>query len=154
MVVALGVTLIEPLARLDVKVPGVMATRVAPLDVQLNVLLVPALTLVGFAAKALMVGIAPWPDDDGFEELPPQATINAQSTMISVARTPSSADASSGEPCFHLQEESRKAISVAVRSREIASYESRGRNPASTALSGRSPLGHKPSIIGRVCSGF
>jgi hypothetical protein len=46
--------LVEPLADVDVNVPGVMATLVAPATDQLSVLLVPELMLVGFAAKEVI----------------------------------------------------------------------------------------------------
>jgi hypothetical protein len=57
VVVAVGVTEVEPLADVDVNVPGVMATLVAPLVAQLNVLLDPDAMLVGFAANVLIVGL-------------------------------------------------------------------------------------------------
>ena len=57
MVVAVGLTLVEPLANVEVNVPGVMAIPVAPLVAQLNVLLEPELMLAGFAVKELMVGL-------------------------------------------------------------------------------------------------
>ena len=57
MVVAVGLTLVEPLAEVDVNVPGVMAILVAPLVDQLNVLLVPEVIVVGLAAKVLIVGL-------------------------------------------------------------------------------------------------
>ena len=57
MVVAVGLTLVEPLADVDVKLPGVMATLVAPLTAQLNVLLEPEAILAGFALKELIVGL-------------------------------------------------------------------------------------------------
>jgi hypothetical protein len=41
----------------DVNVPGVMAIVVAPLVVQLNMLLEPELILVGLAVKELIVGM-------------------------------------------------------------------------------------------------
>ena len=56
MVVVVGLTLVEPLADVDVNVPGVMAILVAPLVAQLSVLLEPELIVVGLAVKALMVG--------------------------------------------------------------------------------------------------
>ena len=56
MVVAVGLTVVEPLADVEVKVPGVMAMLVAPVVVQLSVLLEPALMLVGLAVKELIVG--------------------------------------------------------------------------------------------------
>jgi hypothetical protein len=57
VVVAVGLTLVEPLADVDVNVPGVMAIVVAPLVVQLSVLLEPGLILVGLAVKELIVGL-------------------------------------------------------------------------------------------------
>jgi hypothetical protein len=57
VVVAVGLTVVEPLAEVDVNVPGVMAMPVAPLVAQLNVLLEPELMLAGFAVKELMVGL-------------------------------------------------------------------------------------------------
>ena len=57
MVVAVGLTLVEPDAEVDVKVPGVMAMLVAPEVVQLSVLLEPEVILVGFAAKELITGL-------------------------------------------------------------------------------------------------
>ena len=57
MVVAVGLTLVEPLADADVNVPGVMAMLVAPVVAQLRVLLEPELMVVGLAVKELMVGL-------------------------------------------------------------------------------------------------
>ena len=57
MVVAVGLTLIEPLADVDVNVPGVMAILVAAVVAQLSVLLEPEIILVGRAVKELMVGL-------------------------------------------------------------------------------------------------
>jgi hypothetical protein len=57
MVVAVGLTLVEPLADVDVKVPGVMAMLVASVVPQLSVLLEPELMVVGLAVKELMVGL-------------------------------------------------------------------------------------------------
>ena len=58
MIVAVGLTLVEPLANADVNVPGVMAILVAPVVAQLSVLLAPELMLVGLAVNELMVGLA------------------------------------------------------------------------------------------------
>src|ERR1035438_7231598 len=52
---------VEPLADVDVIVPGVMAIVVAPVAVQLRVLLLPEFMLVGFAVKELMAGTEPFP---------------------------------------------------------------------------------------------
>lgn len=57
MVVAVGFTLVEPLAEVDVKEPGVMATRVAPVVAQLSVALAPELMLVELAVKEAMEGL-------------------------------------------------------------------------------------------------
>ncbi len=62
MVVAVGLMLVEPLADVDVNVPGVMAMLVAPVAAQLSVLLVPELMLVGFAVKEVIVGTEPFPE--------------------------------------------------------------------------------------------
>jgi hypothetical protein len=57
VVVAVGLTLVEPLADVEVNVPGVMAILVAPLVAQLSVLLEPEVIVVGLAANALIVGL-------------------------------------------------------------------------------------------------
>jgi hypothetical protein len=64
VVVAVGLTLVEPLADVDVKVPGVMEMLVAPDVAQLSVLLVPELMLVGLAVKELIVGAEFFPDGE------------------------------------------------------------------------------------------
>ncbi|MGA9670566.1 MAG: hypothetical protein WBQ94_15245, partial [Terracidiphilus sp.] len=56
VVVAVGLTVVEPLADVDVNVPGVMAMLVAPVVTQLSVLLEPELMLVGLAVNELIVG--------------------------------------------------------------------------------------------------
>ena len=55
MVVAAGLTLVEPLADVVVNVPGVMAMLVAPVVAQVSVL-EPEVMLVGLAVKELIVG--------------------------------------------------------------------------------------------------
>jgi hypothetical protein len=57
VVVAVGLTVVEPVADVEVKVPGVMARLVAPVVVQLSVLLEPAVIPVGLAVKELIVGL-------------------------------------------------------------------------------------------------
>jgi hypothetical protein len=57
-VVVVGLTLVEPLAEVEVNEPGVMASDVAPLVIQLRLLLDPELMLVGFAEKEVIVGFA------------------------------------------------------------------------------------------------
>ena len=50
--------LVEPLAAVDVNVPGVMAIVAAPVVAQLSVLLEPEAMLAGLAVKELIVGLA------------------------------------------------------------------------------------------------
>jgi hypothetical protein len=85
VVVAVGLMLVEPLADLDVNVPGVMATLVAPAAAQLSVLLVPEFMLVGSAAKEVIVGMEPFPEGE-FDELAPQPASPIQAKRI-VMRT-------------------------------------------------------------------
>jgi hypothetical protein len=47
---------VEPLADVEVKLPGVMLMLVAPLVPQLSVLLPPAVMLAGFPVNELIVG--------------------------------------------------------------------------------------------------
>lgn len=54
----MGVTVVEPVAVVEVNVPGVMLMLVAPAVTQLRVLLVPELMLVGLAVNDVMVGLA------------------------------------------------------------------------------------------------
>ena len=53
----MGLTLVEPLADVEVNVPGVIAIFAAPVVDQLSVLLEPELMLVGLAVKELIVGV-------------------------------------------------------------------------------------------------
>jgi hypothetical protein len=57
VVVTVGLTLVEPLADVDVNVPGVMAILVAPVVAQLSVLLEPEVILAGLAEKESIVGL-------------------------------------------------------------------------------------------------
>ena len=59
MVVAVGLTLNEPLADAGVNAPGAMARLVAPVVAQLKVLLEPAATAAGLAVKEVIVGLLP-----------------------------------------------------------------------------------------------
>jgi len=81
VVVAVGLMLVEPLADVDVNVPGVMARLVAPADAQLSVLLVPEFMLVGFAVKEVIVGAEPFPEDE-LDELVPQPSSPTQTARI------------------------------------------------------------------------
>lgn len=54
---AVGLTVVEPMAVVEVKVPGVMAMDVAPVVDQLRVVLAPEVMLVGLALKQQMSGV-------------------------------------------------------------------------------------------------
>jgi len=71
--------LVEPLADVDVNVPGVMAIVVAPVAAQLSALLVPELMVVGFAVKEVIAGAEPFPVGE-VEPQPTKATL-ANRTM-------------------------------------------------------------------------
>ena len=58
MVVADGLTLVEPLPEVEVNVPGVMARLVAPVVAQLSMLFEPEVTLAGLAVKDLITGLS------------------------------------------------------------------------------------------------
>lgn len=70
MVVAVGLMLVEPLADVDVNVPGLMAIVVAPVAAQLSALLVPEFMVAGFAVKEVIAGAEPFPEG----EVEPQPT--------------------------------------------------------------------------------
>ena len=57
MVVAVGLRLVEPLADVEVNVPGVMASLLVPVVTQLSVLLEPEVIPVGLAVKELITGL-------------------------------------------------------------------------------------------------
>jgi hypothetical protein len=56
VVVAVGLTVVEPLAAVEVKVPGAMEMVVAPVTDQVSVLVAPELTLAGLAVKEAITG--------------------------------------------------------------------------------------------------
>ena len=57
MVVAVGLTLVEPLADEEVNAPGVMEMLVAPVVAQLSVLLEPEVILAALAVNVMMAGL-------------------------------------------------------------------------------------------------
>ena len=59
VVVAVGLTLVEPVAALEVKLPGVIAIDVAPLADQFKLLLDPEVMLPGLAENELITGLLP-----------------------------------------------------------------------------------------------
>ena len=80
----MGLTLVEPLADVEVNVPGVMAIVVAPAVVQLRVLLAPEPMAAGSAAKETTVGAEPLPEDELDE--PPQPTSPTKAKSIRSSR--------------------------------------------------------------------
>lgn len=74
----------EPLAEVDVNVPGVMATLDAPDVAQLSVALEPESMLVGAAEKEVTVGTELFPED---ATVAPQATSPKQAARMRTAET-------------------------------------------------------------------
>jgi hypothetical protein len=64
VVVAVGLTLVEPLAEVDVNVPGEIEILDAPVVDQLSVLLLPDFMLAGLAVKEVIVGAEPVPEGE------------------------------------------------------------------------------------------
>src|SRR5208282_3464059 len=97
--------LVSPLADVDVNVPGVIAILAAPPVAQLSVLLVPAFTLVGSAAKEVIVGVDPFCEDELIE---PQPTSPAQpnKTIMKSARRPRPKELPARQPKLFLQKKS------------------------------------------------
>lgn len=56
VVVAVGLTVVDPVSDVEVKAPGVIATLVASAVDQLSVLLAPAVMLAALAEKVLILG--------------------------------------------------------------------------------------------------
>ena len=86
MVIVLGLTLVEPLADVDVNVPGVMAILVASAADQLNLLLEPEFMLVGSAVKEVIVGAEPFPEVEFDEVIDPQPASPAQASRMRASR--------------------------------------------------------------------
>ncbi len=74
--------LVEPLAEVEVNVPGVMVILVAPDVAQLRVLAVPEITLAGFAVKEVIVGAEAGPGADFDEVDNPQPASAAQANKM------------------------------------------------------------------------
>jgi len=91
VVVALGLTLTEPLAGVLVMAPGAMAIDPAPVVVQLSVELEPELMLIGCAVKAVTAGAAPPPEED---VVPDEAAPSDEPPQLASTRYASAANAS------------------------------------------------------------
>jgi hypothetical protein len=75
--------LVEPLADVEVNVPGVMAILVAPAAAQLSMLPVPEVMVVGLAVKEVIVGPESFPEDELEEDVePPQPDSPIQANRI------------------------------------------------------------------------
>jgi hypothetical protein len=83
MVVAVGLTAVEPLAEVDVNVPGVMAMLVAPVVLHARVLLEPDSMLPGLAVKDSIVGLDAARQGDG-----PASAVNARSSAQGITIDP------------------------------------------------------------------
>ena len=81
--------LAEPLVDVDVNVPGVMAILVAPVALQLSVLVVPELMVDGLAIKDAIAGAAPFPDPvpDEIPEPQPASTTPANRVRTRAQRS-------------------------------------------------------------------
>src|SRR5208282_3694455 len=79
--------LVEPLADVDVNVPGVMAIVDAPVAAQLSALLVPEFMLVGFAVKEVIVGAEPFPVGEVEPQLTSPMQPNRMTMRISARRS-------------------------------------------------------------------
>lgn len=106
-----GLTLTEPLADEGTNAPGAIARLVDPLVTQLSVLLVPELTLAGFAVKELITGMEPFEEGE-LDEDPetPQAASPTQARMV--ADTQASNPAEMGRRCLTLLLRSEFAESI------------------------------------------
>ena len=126
--VAVELMLVEPLAAVDVNVPGVMAILVAPADAQLSVLVVPEFMLAGSAVKEVIVGTNPFPGD-GFVAPQPASPAQIIRTRTS-ERTSSPEESRSGEPCRFPQNESiRDPIQTQSMAHAVAAVALRGPSP-------------------------
>lgn len=82
-----GLTLVEPLADEVVKLPGVIASVLAPVAAQLRVLLAPEFTLVGFAWNEVIVGLDGGGVVPDFTLAQPDRPKPTQRTKSNVGRT-------------------------------------------------------------------
>jgi len=97
VVVAVGLTVVEPLADDELKLPGEIEIVVAPLVTQLRVAFAPEFMLVGFAEKELIAGAEPFPSDE-LDELVPQPASPTQTASIRSTAERCSPEESSPQP--------------------------------------------------------
>jgi hypothetical protein len=82
VVVAVGLTVVEPVADVEVNVPGVMVMLVALVADQLSSVLVPELIVVGLAVKDVITGAGPFPEPGSEETAPTQLVRAMQAKRI------------------------------------------------------------------------
>jgi hypothetical protein len=110
-VVTVGLMLVDPLADVDVNVPGVMAMLAAPAADQLRVLLAPEFMLVGFAAKDAICGTEPFPVGRLDEVPEAQPASPAQESRVRTsAQSSSPEELSPRELSLFLQNELRESM--------------------------------------------
>ena len=126
----MGLTLVEPLAKVDVNVPGVMATLVAPVVAQLSVLLTPELMVVGLALKDVIAGMDPFPEDVLDDVPAAQPDRMAQTTKVNdSAHNSSPKELTPREPGFFLENDLEESILVSACGRPDQSTHCRFKSP-------------------------
>lgn len=124
MVVAVGLTLVEPVADAEVNAPGVIAMLVAPVVDQLRVALAPGLMPVGFAANEVIVGIGAFPVDE--LDAPPQPVSPAHARRKQASETRASRERrnrSTPDILFSRRWVSEPGIAGIARRDEVRSLE-------------------------------
>lgn len=111
--VADGLKLVEPLADVEVNVPGVMARLAAPVVIQLRVLLEPEEIVAGLAANELIVGTDPLPEDALDEVVKPQPASPAQTIRIRTIEQTSSPEESRFDEFVESMRDPKQTQSIA-----------------------------------------
>jgi hypothetical protein len=140
VIVAVGLTLVEPVADVEVNVPGVIAMRAAPVVDQLSVALEPGLIPVGFVANEVIVGIVAFPV--GELDAPPQPVGPTQASRAEATKTSTSRERRNGttpDILFSRQLVSQPGIVGIARTDDVRSlkhllYLARGRDCSSPWL--------------------
>ena len=134
MVVAVGLTLVEPLADVDVNVPGVMAILVAAVVAQLSVLLAPEFMVVGSAVKEVIVGLEGFPGGEPDEVIAPQPASPTQAN-----RRRARAQRSSAEELTPRELRSLRQSELAESMRDPEQTQSMAHGVVAVASRGRCP---------------
>ena len=141
MVVAVGLTFVEPLADAEVNVPGVMAMPAAPDTAQPSALLVPEPMLGGSAVNDEIVGTAPVPEGEPDGVVEPQPANPAQTRKMRIrikagTRRCLPEKFVPGKPRRFLQNEVVEYIRNPKQTQSISHA------PMAVALDGPSPMDH------------